>query len=69
MSDTLASFSIRLTSWDCWQIILDAESAEAAEAEALRIFSEDGGADFKHRGCGVDGIEVEERGPAEGGVQ
>lgn len=69
MSAPLTSYSVRLTSWDCWQIILDAESVEAAEAEALRIFSEEGDVDFKHRGCGVDGIEVEESGPVEGGAQ
>lgn len=53
-------YSVRLIAWDEWQIWLMANSAEEAEAEALRILSEEGEGDFKHRGCGIDHIEAEE---------
>lgn len=57
---TSKEYSVRLIAWDEWQIWLQASSAEDAEAEALRIFGEEGDGDFKHRGCGIDHVEVEE---------
>lgn len=60
LNEVLKGYSIRLIAWDEWQIWLHASSAEDAEAEALRILSEEGDSDFKHRGCGIDHVEVEE---------
>lgn len=59
MSRLTQHYRVRLSTWDLWEIWLDATSPEEAEAEAKRIFTETGEDEFRHRECGFDGADVE----------
>lgn len=68
MSAPLNSYRVTLTEWNVWEIVLEATSDNEAEAEAERVLCEEGDGPFKHRNCGIEYIESELLGVAEGGV-
>ena len=49
----LHRYRVALSSWESWSLIVRAESAEAAEKEALTLWDTEGEEVFKHRGGGV----------------
>ena len=69
MSAPLHRFRVYLTTWDSWLVVLNAESEQAAKVEAERLYYEIGDEEFKHKGCGLDSIEAEHVGPADGDDQ
>ena len=68
MSAPLNSYRVTLTEWNVWEICIDARSQSKAEAKARRILCEEGDGPFKHRNCGIEHVESELVGVAEGGV-
>lgn len=54
----LHRYRVALSSWESWSLIVRAESAEAAEKEALTLWETEGEEVFKHRGGGVDVVEA-----------
>lgn len=66
MSAPLNTYRVSLSSWDVWEISIDAATEDDAIAEALRRYNADGSQDFRHRNCGVEDIgQAELEGPAE----
>jgi hypothetical protein len=64
MSAPLHTYRVDLVEWTQWTIWLDAPSAEQAESEAQRRFSQQGNGDFKLKSCGLDYVEAKLAGPA-----
>jgi hypothetical protein len=54
------TFRVFVHEWTCWDTYITAESAEAAEAEAERLWLDEGPDAFSLHDSGTDGIQVEE---------
>jgi hypothetical protein len=59
MSRLPKQYRVWLTSWDLYDIWIDASSAEEAEAEAKRLFSCGSEDEFRHRDCGIEHVEID----------
>ena len=68
MSAPLNNYLVTLTEWNVWEICIEAKSQKAAELKAQRLLCEECDGPFKHRNCGIEHIESELVGAAEGGA-
>ncbi len=60
MSHLVQHYRVYLTTWDLWETWVDAASEEEAEAEARRLFTDEGESAFRHRDCGIEHVEVDD---------
>lgn len=59
MTRQLTHYRVYLTTWDLYEVWLDAASPEEANAEARRLCNAGRSDEFRHRDCGIEHVEVE----------